>query len=137
MSDRIEQSCVEDTGRAGGVGASASVEQLGPGEYGSNLVRMSLITVKPDKVEAYKAIASEVGRVSMAHEPGVRVLYSMQEKRDPTKFMILEIYASCEAYQQHLQTSHFKKYKAASLDMVTFLDLVDCNPLVAEALIKP
>lgn len=80
---------------------------------------------------------AEVGRESMRLEPGVRVLYSLQAKKDPTSFAILEIYESEEAYRHHIRTLHFRKYKEGTADMVTSLELVDCDPLVPEALIKP
>ena len=95
------------------------------------------ITVDPAQVEAYKVFAAEVGRESMKNEPGVRVLDSVQEKKDPTKFTILEIYESDAAYKHHIGTAHFKKYKEGTIKMVTDLQLIDCNPLVPEALIKP
>lgn len=49
--------------------------------YEQNVVRLSKITVAPEYLDQYKAFAAEVGRESMKREPGVRVLYSMQEKR--------------------------------------------------------
>ena len=98
---------------------------------------LSKITVDPAQVEAYKVFAAEVGRESMKNEPGVRVLYSVQEKKDPTKFTILEIYADDAAYKHHIGTAHFKKYKEGTIKMVKDLQLIDCNPLVPEALIKP
>ena len=105
--------------------------------YAGNIVRLSKITVDPAQVEAYKVFAAEVGRESMKNEPGVRVPYSVQEKKDPTKFTILEIYADDAAYKHHIGTAHFKKYKEGTIKMVKDLQLIDCNPLVPEALIKP
>lgn len=105
--------------------------------YEQNIVRLSKITVAPEYLDQYKAFAAEVGRESMKREPGVRVLYSMQEKKNPTRFAILEIYANQEAYQHHIQTPHFRKYKEGTLHMVTSLELIDCDALVPEALIKP
>lgn len=109
----------------------------GADPYAQNIVRLSRISVDPAQLEAYKQYVAEVGRESMKNEPGVRVLYSMQEKKRPTEFTILEIYASPEAYQHHIKTAHFQKYKTGTKDMVKSLELVDCNPLVPEALIKP
>lgn len=104
--------------------------------YAGNIVRLSMITVDPAQLDAYKVMAAEVGRESMKREPGVRVLYSMQEQKDPTRFYILEIYASEAAYKHHIQTAHFQKYKQGTLKMVKDLQLIDCDPLVPEALIK-
>jgi len=39
-------------------------------------------------------------------------------KGSPTQIRILEIYAGREAYQSHLRTPHFEKYKTTTLKMV-------------------
>ena len=70
--------------------------------YEQNVVRLSKITVAPEYLDQYKAFAAEVGRESMKREPGVRVLYSMQEKKNPTRFAILEIYANQELSLIHI-----------------------------------
>lgn len=105
--------------------------------YADDIVRLSRITVDPAQLDAYLAFAAEVGRESMRREPGVRVLYSVQEKERPNEITILEIYDSPEAYQAHIKMPHFQKYKQGTLDMVKSLQLIDCTPLVPEALIKP
>ena len=75
-------------------------------------------------------LATEVGRTSMATEPGVLSLFSMQDKANPAKIYILEIYADSAAYQRHIQTPHFKKYKEGTAKMVRSLRLIDVDPLV-------
>ena len=77
-----------------------------------------------------------VGTVSMATEPGVIGLFSMQDKEDPCKIYILEVYADQQAYQSHLKTAHFKKYKEGTADMVKSLKLTDTNPMVTAKLDK-
>ncbi|MBQ6769543.1 MAG: antibiotic biosynthesis monooxygenase, partial [Bacteroidales bacterium] len=62
-------------------------------------------------------------------EPGVLTLFSMQAKEDPCKIYILEIYANQAAYQSHIQTAHFKKYKEGTAKMVKSLKLIDTKPL--------
>ena len=47
---------------------------------------------------------------------------------------ILEIYASEEAYQQHLKTPHFQKYKQGTLHMVKDLKLPTMKPLDPETM---
>lgn len=75
-------------------------------------------------------LATEVGRTSMATEPGVLTLFSMQDKANPAKIYILEIYADATAYQRHIQTPQFKKYKEGTAKMVRSLRLIDVDPLV-------
>ena len=72
----------------------------------------------------------------MATEPGVIGLFSMQDKEDPYRIYILEVYADQKAYQSHLKTAHFKKYKEGTADMVKSLKLTDTNPMVTAKLDK-
>ena len=105
-------------------------------EYGEKLVRLAEIEVVPEKLEAYLKYAAEVGRVSMATEPGVIALFSMQDKSDPCKVFILEVYADQQAYQAHIQTAHFRAYKEGTADMVRSLKLIDTIPLVMAEFMK-
>lgn len=97
---------------------------------GERITRLAEIEVDPAQLEAYMQYATEVGRTSMATEPGVLTLFSMQDKSNPTKMYILEIYADSAAYQNHILTPHFKKYKDGTAKMVRSLKLIDVNPLV-------
>ena len=99
-------------------------------QYGERIVRLAEIEVVPEYLEAYLAYAKEVGETSVKVEPGVLTLFSMQTKEDPCKIYILEIYADKEAYQSHLQTAHFKKYKEGTAKMVKSLKLIDTKPMV-------
>ena len=100
-----------------------------PVKAGEKLVRIAEIEVVPEFLEEYMAFAKEVGETSVKVEPGVLTLFSMQTKEDPCKIYILEIYADQEAYQSHIQTAHFKKYKEGTAKMVKSLKLIDVNPL--------
>ncbi len=93
------------------------------------IVRIAEIEVYPKYLSEYLAFANEVDRVSMEREPGVICLFPMQSAEDSTQIRILEIYASDAAYQQHLQTEHFQKYKQGTLHMVKNLKLPTMRPL--------
>ena len=98
------------------------------------IVRIAEIEVYPQYLTKYLEIANEVDRLSIEHEPGVICLYPMQSAEDSTKIRILEIYVSEEAYQQHLKTDHFKKYKQGTLHMVKDLKLPTMKPLDPETM---
>jgi predicted TIM-barrel fold metal-dependent hydrolase/quinol monooxygenase YgiN len=104
-------------------------------QFGERIVRLAEIEVVPEYLEAYLAYAKEVGMTSVKVEPGVLTLFSMQTKEDPCKIYILEIYADQEAYQSHLQTAHFKKYKEGTAQMVKSLKLIDTKPMVGMEMI--
>lgn len=85
--------------------------------------------VDPANLEEYLERARTIGAESVSEEPGVIAIFPMQDKRNPGKIRILEIYEDEAAYQAHLQTPHFLTYKISTLSMVEKLDLVDMNPL--------
>ena len=101
-----------------------------------SIVRISRIEVDPAYLSEYLALVTECGRESMAKEPGVFLMYSMQEKAHPERITILEIYADHAAYEHHIQTAHFQKYKQETRKMVKKLDLLDQNPLLPEMRMK-
>ena len=98
------------------------------------IVRLAEIEVYPQHLKEYLEFANEVDRLSMEQEPGVICLYPMQSAEDSTKIRILEIYASEKAYQQHLKTDHFQKYKQGTLHMVKDLKLPTMKPLDPETM---
>lgn len=102
----------------------------------NNKVRLSKITVDPAQLDAYNAFLKEEIEASMRLEPGVLTLYAVSEKDHPNKITILEIYADEAAYQSHLQTPHFQKYKQGTLEMVKELELIDTKALIPGLKIK-
>lgn len=111
-------------------------EYTKPVTAADNLVRLSKITVDPAQLDAYNAFLKEEIEASMRLEPGVLTLYATSEKEAPHKVTILEIYANRAAYESHLKTPHFQKYKKGTLSMVKELELVDVNPLIPGLKIK-
>jgi quinol monooxygenase YgiN len=95
------------------------------------MVRISEIEVDPAYLEAYKAILKEESAASVKLEPGVIAIFPMYQKENPTSIRILEIYASKAAYEQHLKTPHFQKYKTSTLKMVKSLKLIDMEAIDA------
>ena len=100
------------------------------------MVRLAKIEVHAAHLDAYRAALKEETEASVRLEPGVRTLYAVAEKDNPTRFTILEIYADSAAYRGHLQTPHFRKYKTETERMVKSLELVAVEPLVPGMKIK-
>ena len=105
-------------------------------ECDSRIVRLAKLEIYEEYLEEYLKFASEVGRESVEKEEGVITLFSVQEKDSPCKITILEIYASQAAYEYHITTPHFQRYKQGTVHMVKDLQLVDCAALVPEMKIK-
>ena len=98
------------------------------------IVRLAEIEVYPEHLQEYLKFANEVDRLSVELEPGVVCLFPMQSAEDSTQIRILEIYASEEAYQSHIKTEHFLKYKQGTLHMVKSLKLPTMRPLDPETM---
>ena len=93
------------------------------------IVRLSKIEVYPQFVDEYIQYVTEVGEISLRTEPGVLTMYAVAEKENPCKITILETYANKEAYDKHIASTHFQKYKQGTLHMVKSLELSDQTPL--------
>jgi len=96
-------------------------------------VRLAEIDIDPTQLESYKAALKEEIDASVRAEPGVLALYAVAEKDNPTRIRVFEIYVNQEAYEAHLETAHFKKYKAVTQDMVKSLKLIETVPIMLGA----
>ncbi|MFA6248047.1 MAG: putative quinol monooxygenase [Mucilaginibacter sp.] len=97
------------------------------------MVRLAKIQVDPGYLEQYNAALKEQMSTAVKLEPGVLTYYAVADKNNRAHITILEIYADTAAYQSHIQTPHFKKYKATVQNMVKSLELVDVD-LIGSAL---
>ena len=104
------------------------------GQQTESMVRVSEIEIVHSYLEEYKAILKEEAASSVRLEPGVIAIFPMYQKEHPTRVRILEIYANREAYESHLQTSHFQRYKTTTLRMVKSLKLVDMGVVDPETM---
>lgn len=98
------------------------------------MIRLSEIEIEPGYLQEYINILKEESRASVLSEPGVVSIYPMYQKEAPMQVRILEIYANREAYEAHLKTPHFKKYKSSTLKMVKSLKLVDMHGIDPETM---
>ena len=70
---------------------------------------------------------------SVRLEPGVLALRAVYDIKNPTFVTLLEIYADKEAYNLHIKSLHFLKYKNSTTTMVKSLELIDVAPIALEA----
>ncbi|MCW3109162.1 MAG: antibiotic biosynthesis monooxygenase [Segetibacter sp.] len=95
-------------------------------------VRIAKIVVDSAQLDNYKVALKEHAEAAVSKEPGVLTLYAVADKDNPTHVTVFEIYASVAAYQSHIQTPHFLKYKSTVKDMVKSLVLTDVTPIALE-----
>ncbi|MDE3250406.1 MAG: antibiotic biosynthesis monooxygenase [Bacteroidota bacterium] len=100
-----------------------------PAQTAQHYIRIARIVVDSAQLVQYKAALKEGVKSAIQKEPGVLQLYAVYDKQQPTHVTVFEIYASVHAYQLHIQTEHFKKYKAAVQSMVQSLELTDVEPI--------
>jgi quinol monooxygenase YgiN len=101
----------------------------------NQMVRLAKIKVDSAQLEQYNIALKEQMKTAVSVEQGVLTYYAVADKNDATHITILEIYADTAAYKSHIETPHFKKYKATVQNMVKSLELVDVN-LIGKA-VKP
>lgn len=99
-------------------------------DLGPAMVRMAELEIDPAQLDAYKALLAEEQEASVRLEPGVLMLHSVAIVEDPTKIRLLEVYASKNAYNSHIRSPHFLKYKTSTEKMVKSLKLVDTVPIL-------
>ncbi|MBN8837756.1 MAG: antibiotic biosynthesis monooxygenase [Sphingobacteriia bacterium] len=102
-------------------------------QQNDKIVRIARIEVDASQLEKYKAALQEGIETSIRLELGVLTLYAVAEKNRPTSITVLEVYANAEAYQSHIQTEHFKKYKNATGNMIKSLELIETTPIALGA----
>ena len=96
------------------------------------IVRISEIEVYPQYLDEYLNFAKDVAEESVKNEQNVISIYPMSVIKNNSQIRILEIYRNQEAYKNHINSSHFKKYKEGTLHMVKTLDLVDTYQICPE-----
>jgi quinol monooxygenase YgiN len=96
-------------------------------QQSKQMVRLAKIQVDPAQLNQYNTALKEQMTTAVRVEPGVLTYYAVADKSNAAHITILEIYADTAAYQLHITTPHFKKYKATVQHMVKSLELVDVN----------
>lgn len=100
------------------------------------VVHLAKLEIYPEQLENYQAALKEHIGTALRVEPGVLTLYPLADVKQPTHITVLEIYASPAAYQAHLKSPHFLKYKSSTLAMVKSLELLDTVPLLPAVKLK-
>ncbi|MFB3387117.1 putative quinol monooxygenase [Flavobacterium sp. LAR06] len=98
------------------------------------MIRISEIEIYPEYLSQYKGILKEESSASVKLEPGVLAIFPMYQKKDSTQIRILEMYEDNDAYQSHLKTPHFLKYKTSTVKMVKSLKLIDMDTIDPESM---
>ena len=94
------------------------------------IVRIAELEIDPAQLEAYRLALKEEIETSIHVEPGVLALYAVSLKQHPEQIRLFERYRDAAAYETHLQSTHFKAYKARTQHMVKSLTLLETEPIL-------
>jgi quinol monooxygenase YgiN len=75
------------------------------------------VRVKPEHVESFKAASMENARNSVL-EPGVARFDVIQEREDPARFVLLEVYWNAQAAVCHKETAHYATWRDTVAEMM-------------------
>ena len=75
------------------------------------------VHVKNDKIEAFKK-ASNLNAQNSIQEPGIARFDVIQEKDDPKKFVLVEVYRNADDAAQHKETGHYAEWRDTVADMM-------------------
>jgi quinol monooxygenase YgiN len=94
------------------------------------VVRLAELEIDPAQLDRYLAFLREEIETSIRVESGVLTLYAVQLKTDPTRVRLFEMYADTNAYNMHVVSPHFQKYKVGTAAMVKSLVLHETDPFL-------
>ncbi|HOW74263.1 MAG TPA: antibiotic biosynthesis monooxygenase [Phycisphaerae bacterium] len=81
------------------------------------LIVMVHVHVKTESIEAFKHATLENARNSVG-EPGVARFDVVQQKDDPTHFVLVEVYRNEQATVKHKETAHYLSWRDTVADMM-------------------
>jgi 4-carboxymuconolactone decarboxylase len=92
-------------------------------------VRIAELEIDTAQADAFAAAVREVGQVSVRSEDGCLVLYAVAATDNPGRVRVFEIYRDAAAYQAHLLTPHFRKFRETTDAMVKSRKLMDVTAI--------
>lgn len=75
------------------------------------------VHVKADHIEAFKQATLENAKNSV-QEPGIARFDFVQQKDDPARFVLVEVYRDDQAPAKHKETAHYAKWRDTVEDMM-------------------
>ena len=75
------------------------------------------VHVKADQVDAFRVATIENARSSV-QEPGVARFDIIQQRDDPTRFVMVEVYRTETDPARHKETAHYQEWRDTVADMM-------------------
>jgi quinol monooxygenase YgiN len=93
------------------------------------IVRLAELDIDPTQLGPYRTLLREEIDTSIRVEPGVLMLYAVAIRGTPNHIRLMEVYADQAAYEAHIASPHFRKYKVGTAKMVRSLTLLETDPI--------
>lgn len=81
------------------------------------LIVLVFIHIKPDQVEAFMEITLDNARNSIK-EDGIERFDIIQQRDDPNRFVLIEVYSDPDAPARHKETGHYNRWRDRTTDMM-------------------
>ena len=86
-----------------------------------------IFEIEPEHVEAFSALVRQQAKNSMSREEGCHQFDVAQDKSDPTRFVLYELYTDENAFRMHRQTEHMAEFTSGIEGMVRSKTLLQLN----------
>lgn len=101
----------------------AALPIMGPAQAQSEAGHYYVVTVDfgtaPENFERFKQIMQENAKASVTNEPGCREFNVFEDPKAPNHLFLFEVYDDDAAFQQHVNSAHFKHFKEVSDPIIT------------------
>jgi quinol monooxygenase YgiN len=74
--------------------------------------------IRPEAMAGFLPLMLENAALSLRDEPGCRQFDVLTAPDDPNRIVLYEIYDDQQAFDAHLASDHFKRFAAATGDMI-------------------
>jgi len=75
------------------------------------------VKVKPEQIDAFREATLENARNSIL-EPGIARFDVLQQRDDPGRFALVEVYRTPEDPARHKETAHYQKWRDTVAEMM-------------------
>lgn len=79
---------------------------------------VAYLTAKPGKEAEFKEQMVAQARRCLANEPGCLQFDVAQDPKDPTRFVMLEVYTDDAAVKAHQDSDHFKNFRPIASELL-------------------
>lgn len=103
------------------------VSLLAAGRHEDRHIVLVQVTIRPEMQEEFEAALLHNARESVLRDPGCLRFDVSQDKDDPARWILYEVYDSPAAHAAHRQSPHFLAYDAVAARAVTAKTVAKCT----------